>query len=135
MGFTLVNREWWLNATAYSFFVMTATWVAYNLFLLCWLGELIIWEDRVWIRVPEFIFALGIVGLAVERWINFMKKKQSVSICPICGVVISRDDILCPLCEQEFESLLGENHKIKMDEYAQDFAQKVTNAIIKKRRK
>lgn len=62
--------------TAYTLFMMTAGWVAFNFFYLCVEGTIVIRESIVWLRTIEFVAALGVFALAIERWISFVKGGQ-----------------------------------------------------------
>lgn len=62
-----------LNLLAYSFFVLTAGWVAFNFISIVFNGQTVIGFENYALNIAELIFALGILGLAIERYIHCIR--------------------------------------------------------------
>lgn len=58
------------DLAAYSFFVVTAGWVAFNFLAIIFRGQTVIGFEGYALNIMELVFALAIFGLAVERWIS-----------------------------------------------------------------
>lgn len=69
-------RNFVLTLLALSFFITTAAWVAINfLFINLCGGQVEFREPSVALRTFEFFASMAIFVLAVERWINFVRRK------------------------------------------------------------
>lgn len=53
---------------------MTALWVVANFLYIIFNGQTIIGFESYLLNVAELLISLGILGLAVERWINYVRK-------------------------------------------------------------
>jgi len=60
---------------AYSCFVMTAAWVVFNFLYIVFRGQTIIGFESYALNIAELLMALAILGLAIDRWINYVRRR------------------------------------------------------------
>lgn len=67
-------KQYILDLTAYSLFVMTAGWVVVNFLCIVFKGQTVIGFENYALNISELAFALAILGLAIERWLKFVRR-------------------------------------------------------------